>query len=430
MSELYGALGAMIEDLPDVPPAILMLISELAKSVSPTDARKRVRGMLRELRDQSEIFIDGNIGRTGYSKDPLSFDVHLHGALDVLSGSGCAEISCRVKTADQIVRSVGLFADKIWITDHFSYMFLDFGRATNAKIEIILDEFFVLSRLLPLILSGIVRFRSPWIPTCSNCLNDFEARITRATQDVAQEFINDFGIEHSIDNEYIIDTGNCFDPPIIFRGEFSNAPIAKEVAESTIYNELRSAFFVAREAAFSGGSLFSNSRIGMAGLMRSEGRMFDRQSLLKMDKEREFQIPWVSELNATQIIQLRQEASSALPAFREKMARMLGPNGSPGSSQDEIINELREQAVEVRNELKINQKNSGKYWKTGFGILGLGVSAYGAAHGEVAAGIGGLLPIIQLMIDHKKDHSAGVSKLISQPSYVLVKAQDILTHAH
>ena len=47
-----------------------------------------------------------------------------------------------------------------------------------------------------------------------------------------------------------------------------------------------------------------------------------------------------------------------------------------------------------------------------------------------AAGIGGLLPIIQLMIDHKKDHGSDVSRLISQPGYVLVRAQDILSHAH
>lgn len=420
----------MIEDLPDVPPALLMLIAELAKSHSDTDARKRIRGMLHELRNQSEVFIEESMGREGYVKNPLSFDVHLHGALDILSGSGCAAMQCRVKTADQIARSVGLFADTVWLTDNLSEMFLDFGRATNAKIEIILDNVFVLSRLLPLILSGVVKFRSPWIPTCSSCLQDFEERIISATQGVAENFLGDFEVEHSKNDEYFIDTGSCFDPRLVFRGVFSKAPTAKEAAEKTIYNELRSAFFVAREAALSGGSVFSNSRIGMAGLMRSEGRMFDRQALLRMDKEREFQIPWVSDLDAAQIVQLRQEASSALPAFREKMARMLGSHGALGSSSDEVVVALREQAVEVRNELKINQSNSGRYWKTAFGILGLGVSAYGVANGDVATGISGLLPIIQLMIDHKKDHKAEASRIISQPGYVLVKAQDILSHAH
>ncbi|NWB62047.1 MULTISPECIES: hypothetical protein [unclassified Pseudomonas] len=423
----------MIEQLPNVPPALLMLIAELAKSSSELDARKRIRGMLRELRDQSEVFIEENLTRDGRAKDPFSFDVHLHGALDVLSGSGCYEMSCRMKAADQIARSVGLFADKVWITDHISDAFLDFGRATNEKIEMIVRDVSVLSRLLPLILSGVVRFRSPWAPTCSNCFSEFEGKIATTAQELAGEFLEDFVIEHSADDEYFINTGSCFDPPLVFRGLFPDAPNAKEIAEGAIYSELRSAFFIAREAACSGGSVFSNSRIGMAGLMRSEGRTFDKRTLLAVDKERELQIPWVSELDAAQIVQLRLEASDALPAFREKMARMLSCQGganSYGGGQDQVIADLREQAIDVRNELKISQSNSGKYWKTAFGILGLGVSAYGAANDSVAAGIGGLLPIIQLMIDHKKDHGSDVSRLISQPGYVLVRAQDILSHAH
>lgn len=419
----------MIECLPDVPPALLMLVSELAKSSSDVDARKRVRGMLYELREQSEVFIEESLEREGYVRDPLSFDVHLHGALDLLSAGGCEEMSCRIKAADQVARSVGLFADRVWITDHLSYQFLDFGRATNSKIEMILDDVAVLSRLLPLIFAGVVKFRSPWISTCSDCMGEFESRVMEAAKDLAKEFEDDFEIEHTEGDEYIIDTGDCFDPKLIYRAQFSAAPTAKEFAREAIYNELRSAFFVAREASFCGGSVFSNSRIGMAGLVRSEGRVLDRNALLKMDKQREFNIPWVSNLDSSQIVQLRQEASSALPAFREKMARMLSSRDVTGGDKYDLMDELREQAIEVRNELRINQSKSARYWKTAYGVLGLAVSAYGAASGDVAAGVGGLLPIIQLLLDHKSGHGADVSRQMYRPGYVLVKAQDILSHA-
>jgi hypothetical protein len=90
---------------------------------------------------------------------------------------------------------------------------------------------------------------------------------------------------------------------------------------------------------------------------------------------------------------------------------------------------LREQAEIVKSELTIARKNSGRYWKTTYGLLGLGLSAYGVASDQIIPGVGGLLPLIQLLINHKAGHGKDVDKLTSRPGYVLVKAQDILAHA-
>ena len=64
------------------------------------------------------------------------------------------------------------------------------------------------------------------------------------------------------------------------------------------------------------------------------------------------------------------------------------------------------------------------------GVLGLGLSAYGVATDQVVAGVGGLLPILQLLIEHKTGHDSSIDTTISKPGYVLLKAQDILSHAH
>jgi hypothetical protein len=83
----------------------------------------------------------------------------------------------------------------------------------------------------------------------------------------------------------------------------------------------------------------------------------------------------------------------------------------------------------VRAELEDRRRTAARFWKGTFGILGLGLSAYGVATDQLVPGVGGLLPIIQLLINHKIGHEAEAGKITRRPGYVLVKAQDILSHA-
>jgi hypothetical protein len=94
-----------------------------------------------------------------------------------------------------------------------------------------------------------------------------------------------------------------------------------------------------------------------------------------------------------------------------------------------VIAELREQAAEVRSELDAKRKSAGRFWKTTYGILGLGLSAYGVATDQVVAQISGLLNLIGLQMTHKAGHESEVATLKRRPGYVLVKAQEILAHA-
>lgn len=109
----------MIEDLPDVPPALVLLLREFPHCSSWDDMRKRVSEMLGELRDQSEIFESNQISRPTDSRASGRFEIHLHGATDLLSQRGCPEFRCRVAAAKKISRSVGLIADRVWLTDLF-----------------------------------------------------------------------------------------------------------------------------------------------------------------------------------------------------------------------------------------------------------------------------------------------------------------------
>lgn len=426
----------MIEALPDVPPALLLLVREMAGSKSWEDMRGRVKGMLRDLRDQSELFEQNQISRDSDSKRALRFEVHLHGAMDLLSGSGCREIKCRIAAAERIARSLGLIADRVWLTDFLSERFVDFGRPTNAKLDEVVADAIVLAQLLPLILAGVVRFRSPWAPTCSSCRDRFEHYVEEAAEELAYAFRSEFRIERRPDGGFTAHTGRCLEPDLLFSSISSSIkrlPSAEDFAKYWVHAELRSALWAAREASMTGGAVVSNSRIGLAGLLQQDGRLVDFDTLLLLDKDRAFSVPWVSELNASQIMQLRQEASSALPLFREALTRAMSISNSEtlaSPNPTSLVAELREQAAEVRAELEAKRVHSARYWKTTYGILGLGLSAYGVGADQVLASVAGLLPVIHLLIDHKTGHESEVSKLTRKPGFVLVKAQDILAHSH
>ena len=273
--------------------------------------------MLSELRDQSEESHIANVLESRSSRGPKRFEIHLHGPLDLLTRSGCNALVCRIAAADRVVRSVGLIADRVWLTDLLTEKFLDFGRPTNDKLNDIMSDVVVLARLMPLIKAGIVQFRSPSVVTCSSCSSHFENGVQAMTAEILKKVQGEFSSHKELDGSYRVSTGNCTDPPLVISG-MERRPDTRRFAMRWAHNEVRSTLWTAREAGMSGGAIFSNSRIGLAGLLQTEGRLGSMKSLLLLDRQRSLNIPWVSDLNAEQILQLRQEASKALPLLREK----------------------------------------------------------------------------------------------------------------
>jgi hypothetical protein len=390
--------------------------------------------MTKELRDQSEWFIVNSALRSSYELSHSRFEVHLHGALDITMGLGCVAPECRIALAERLARSLGLLADRVWISDTLTPTFLDFGRATNAKLDEVMYDVLALSHLLPLISEGIVRFRPTAISTCSACSSEFEKQLEPVADKLSKIFRKEFRFQERSDGRTAVLTGRCFEPPMIYGGVpgFLEAyPTANSFARAQIEREVRSILWVAREASMTSGSILSNSRLGLAGLLHQEGRLKDRRTLMLLDRDRNINIPWVSELSASQIIQLRNEASEALPSFRIQLAKALTISDDELSPADSsIIEGLRDQALEVKAELQARRKYSARFWKVTYGMLGLGLSAYGVATDQVMPGIAGILPVLQLLISHKTGFESDGAKLSTRPGYVLVKAEELLAHNH
>jgi len=215
----------MYEDLVNAPPSLLMLASELPKCRDLADMRKRTRAMLRDLRDQSELFEELNLKKAASPSEARHFEIHLHGPLDLLSEDGCQAPACRLAAADRLVRSLGLIADRIWLTDLLTERFLDFGRPTNEKVDKVIYDVIVLSRLMPLIHAGIVRFRSPWVVSCSGCQAKFNEIIEEIADALSKEYRGSFKVVRLPSKGYEVHVSGLSDQPLFFSSRDSSGSI-------------------------------------------------------------------------------------------------------------------------------------------------------------------------------------------------------------
>lgn len=429
----------VVEDLPDVPPAAVLLYSEVyAKAEGWEDARKRLKSLLPELKAQSRAYDLARFEVENAPPSPKEFDIHLDGALNLFSkdSGGCMDTDCRVVAAERLARSVGLVADRLWVTDYLTETFCDFGRATDAKLDLAVADTLVLGTLMPLVAGGVMRFKSPWIPSCQSCLNHFEDQVSQITDDLVAAFHGEFMMEHMGENRYALHTGAVFDPPIVLRilpgRKTSDAPPnADNYIWDVIHGAVRSALWVGREAAVGRGSVFSNSRVGLAGLVHREGRFTGLKQFQALDDSRNFELPWIGELTPAQVVELRAEASKAMPQFREVMAsRLVYDEDGPSGGSADVVAELREQAAEVRAELEIINRQAKRFWKKPFTLLSLSAAALGVATDQTIGAAGGLLALWQFLGEHDEGNEKDAEKLKSRPGYVLLKAKDLLAHAH
>ena len=195
---------------------------------------------------------------------------------------------------------------------------------------------------------------------------------------------------------------------------------------------VRKALWDARDASLTNGVVFSNSRLGASGLLYQEGQRLDEKALSVYSARRAAELPWVRGLSVAQTLQLREEASTALPALRAFLARRLAsrPHESSGSGGLELIEELREQAIDVRSELEIASTKSKSLRRNATGVVGLGIAALSVAvESSPLPAVASLLTTLGLIHQMPAPDTEHVQRLRARPGYVLVAAADILEHA-
>lgn len=421
----------MIDPAPGIPPHIALLLNEQFDLGNPAKVVRKLKSMAGELRDQAQA------GHAIYANELImdheKATVVLSGGLDLFSGIGaCQALQCRLSYVDEVARSVVLMADQVALHDHFESFILSLKRRpVTGDVYPLLADFYVLQRLRPLIEAGLVKFLRTNIPVCNSCLNFFDSRVDAITDELVTTFAKQIVVDRS-GAEPVIDSGDLFTPQLLYtcaREGVSEIPDSQLIRE-VIHPVVRAAMWDARDAALCDGLVFSNSRIGLAGLLHADDKRLNQADFQALEANNAANLPWIRGLTIEQTLQLRNEACNALPALRAFLGkRIKNASLGDGSIEPDYVAELREQAVEVRNELQLVTTRSRSLRRNVTGIVGLGIAAIGAAVDSpigAALGLMGTLNLIHQMPEpeHKQEQL-----LKRRPAYVLIAAQDILAHA-
>lgn len=420
----------MIDPGPGLPPHVALLLNEDFDLTDPTLVVRRLRSMLRDLKNQVNICEIEPLPKVPIGNP--EFRAVLSGGLDLFGKTGaCQEVPCRIRYADQIARTVALMSDRVSAHDFFYERISALrSRPTNAELYGLAADTLVLKRVQPLIEAGILRFTSPFMPTCNSCVAEFERRIETLTEEAIARIGADMVIERT-DNGGYVDLTAVYDPPIFmhFSTKFANSASDEEIRSVFLHEAVRSTVWDARTAAWTSGSVFSNSSVGVSALLSSDGAHFTSPELQAFAADRTAELPWVASLTIEQTLALRDAASLALPQLREFMARRLsgiGESDEPNRQWRQIVEELREQAAEVRSELEAATTRSPSLSRNSAGVLGLAVSAACLIGDGPISALGGLLGTLGLVHSMDSRHSFEAK---TRPGYVLVSARDILAHS-
>ena len=423
-------------ELDHLPPAVQLLVRELRPGA---DLHKQLKRLLPELRRQSEWTLE-NV-ETVYGERPSSTSalcINPSAGLDPFSIHGkCSDPPCRVANADQIARTVGLYADFAYVGDPFTDQFVFTERWTANDEERLVGNLVIFLRLLPLFEANVFRFKSNFSAACKNCLSVMRSQVEQVTQRALADMRPKLTAER-MNDLLVLHTDDSFGMPLAWRmgikpsmqRELDRGANPLDVAITaftpTLANHVHETVFNMATAP-RGTVTFSNSRIAL-----QAAREFDsavRGNTEVWEADRSTKLPWVADLSSHEVVCLREEAREALPRFRERMARTL-TNEEPAEAK-KVVHDLREEAAEVEAELKALDGKGESRFRTLSGLLGMTISVYGFAGEFLATGaaLTGLATLLGLLHTGEHKQRQEEKKLTTRPGYLLVKAKELARHA-
>jgi hypothetical protein len=434
--------------LDTLPPVVQLILREPPKPSEISDLeqfRKYLKRLLPELRkqalwtvehfhypnDATDTTIQGFVIRPSTGLDPFS------------TFAKCAAPSCRQLNAHHVARSIGLYGDTVLMADRFTSAVLHTDRWTPNALFLLSVNILVLLTLRPMFEAGVFRFYRSDRVFCEYHRRQFFKQLDTATDAVLENVAGQ--IQYKLEkNMLVVDSGILHEPPLVFstmqpkrlkarlkRGTRLET-IGREVVRSMISDEVFESFLDLQNASRFKAVTFSNSRVSLLTAKFVERTAPSRENIEVWEASRSAILPWVRALTIPQIIQLREDAATALPRLRAVLASTMTDTNLDEKAIKGLINRLREDAEEVSAELKALKLPQREHDRTGLGLLGLTISIYGMA-GDLpfqAAAVTGLVALLGLLHTTRRGDHQEHALLISRPGYVLLKAKELAEHAH
>jgi len=339
---------------------------------------------------------------------------------------------------------VALYADRTVIPDPFTHVFA--FHHSHAPIYMI-DLLRVLEVLTPFIRAGLLELGPP-LENQGALPADVKIAFMDTANELTEAYSSDLcgSIEEVEGDQVVFVKGlpipDCEDVPMgrpvsvldttegleRLTAEFravGDLPVIRNAAAQEVARVMRG---ITQEMLFAA-SAHATTTVGarpdiqfLTRFQESGGRYGIDQDLAQVSA---LSLPWVADLQPTELLELRDRAGRALPAFRALLASHL----SNGLSGQEIVRELRAQAEEVDAEICAIEKQHDKLYR--FGIEALAISFFGYALSTAQPGvIGASLAAIVAALAHVqstlRDSESKRAKLITNPAVVLMESQRLL----
>ena len=432
-----------------LPPVIRILLNEdLTVLHNRRQARPFLQRLIPELRQQTEWTLANS---SSIYDDPISalpgFLVWATRSMDPFSHRGkCSLEECRINGARSFARSLGLYADTIVLHDVFTSCLSVTPQMNDDQLFDFVNDALVLKTLEPLIKAGAIRFQLGRIPLCKHCYGEFRKQVETVSSELTAAFASEISVRRSKDFIFV-STGKLYDPPIDLalkvsgelEKDITTGKSIKEIAraefEHIVHDAVNAALLDMCYAEHSHATLFSSSRLDLLSIRAIEKTAPSLNEIDAWESARSVKLPWIGDLSVSQVVELRERASKALPAFRKTMRRACAPGFNKEKHVAKIISQLRAESAETADELRSVNRPAKKLFRGLLGALGLTISMYGlaAAYTSAAAAVsslGGLTALLSLL--HTSHHQTGrqLDRLKSRPAYVLLKAQEIAKQNH
>ena len=429
--------------LDSLPPVVRIVLENHPREARLSELHKQVKGMLPELRKQALWTVENQskyyVEHAGENLPGLI--INPASGLDPFSGFGkCPDIGCRLKNADEIARTVGLYADVAVVGDPFTDYVLLRERWTEDDTMHFLTNFMVFARLAPLFRADVFRFANNFSAWCKPHLAQFETQIETVSEKLEIDLLSNVRVE-AREKHLVMHTDGVLGTPYLYgiprtkRGKTQFArghheKMGRKLFSEALRSEVRETLFHMQRSAHLGAITFSNSRASLLAARAFEAFASPRgQSLESWEARRSADLPWLGNIEPSQVLSLRNDAHRALPRFRDSLRAAM--RGGSDDEADKVVTALRKEALEVKSELDALDVDRENRFRSVSSVLAMTVSVYGFATDIIPAGaaLTGLLSLFGLLHTSQHKERQEIARLTSQPGYVLLRAKELTEHA-
>jgi hypothetical protein len=191
---------------------------------------------------------------------------------------------------------------------------------------------------------------------------------------------------------------------------------------------VRSTLIDLKFSEISSATLFTTARQQLRVLNAFDGRAPALSQIALWESARSIQLPWLEKLSVQDVLRLRQEAATALPAFRASFVQELVRADGDVATAASAIDRIRAEALAVEQELSDAKIGKDRLFRNTYGLLGMSLAIYGFASGQALTGATGLLAVLGYLHQNNAKHKAAIPQASRRPGYALVKAKQLVEH--